>query len=233
MDSMPLWMRLEELDYALEKSGVFREERERMVARMAEYEKAQKGDGRERADWETDVYPVALVKAEKVHNRFYRDAAALNGLYGKPSDDGAWINDKGDKVYPDWPEDENQWNLTFEVLDGEKKGDWLWVFASPRFGIKRDGSWFGKLAAVIAAIDKDELPDTSTGDIGPWALTKDGALDEFMHRPLRASVEPKPDPQYAKVLAWSAMKPAEAKKYAASKDAPTAEELADADPIPF
>jgi hypothetical protein len=232
---MPLWMRLEETDYALQQAGVFREERERLVSRMAEYEKAQKGEGRERADWETDMYPVALVKAEKVANRFYRDAAALTGLYGKPTDDGSWLNDKGDKVYPDWPEDEHQWSLTFEVLDGEKKGDWLWVFASPRFGMKRDGQWFGKLAAIIGAIDAGELPDMSTGDTGPWALTAEGSLDEFFNRPLRASVEPKPDPQYAKVLAWAAVKKGE--KYAAPK--PAAKDSGTADPaigdedIPF
>lgn len=232
-ESMPLWMRLEEYDYTLEKAGVYREERERLVEkRMAEYEKAQKGEGRERADWETDMYPIALIKAEKKPNKFYRDADALTSEYGKPEADGYWLNSKQEKVYPDWPEDECQWNLTFEVLDGEKKGDWLWVFASPRFGIKRDGQWFGKLAAIIGAIDAAELPDLTTGDTGPWALTAESALDEFFNRPLRASVEPKPDPQYAKVLAWAPVK--KGAKYAAPKpsEAPADPAIGE-DEIPF
>ena len=225
MDSMPLWMRLEEYDYMLESSGVYRADRERLVQkRMAEYEKAEQGESRQRADWDTDVYVVKMVKAERKPNRYYTTADDLTAKYGKPNDEGTWIDKDGKEHYPDWPEDENQWNFVFEVVDGEKAGDWLWYsFVSPRLGVKRDGSWWGKLASLIAAIDKTKLPDMSTGDHGPWALTKPDAMQEFMEKPVRVSVEPKDDPQFAKVLAWSAVKKGYAAPKAEEKPEPKAE----------
>lgn len=220
-----LWQVIES-DYALgqtdpgfDRDGFWRN-------RMAKYEKAEVGSSRERADWVKDVYNVKLVRAEIVENPYYRDAVALTKKYGEPVE-GYWTTDKDERIRADFPEDAHQWRLTIEVLDGEKKGDWLWAFASPRLGLKKDGGWWGRAAAIISAIDATQLPDGSLGD-KVWALTAEDAWGELMELPFRVSVEPKKDPQYGKVNDWLPMKAEDKKAY----DAPVEDEEF-GDPIPF
>ena len=186
-------------------------ERERWLGTMVKRLPSE-AQGTDRADWETDVYVVALVKAELKPNQFYRSAEHMEAKHGKPAGENAYGNPfweiDGKKEYPSFPEDAEQYNLTFEVLEGDKKSDWLFAFASPRIWPKGDGSWGGKLAAIYLAADPAfKLHEGYEDD-----------LSDLMGKPLRASVEPKPgNAQYAKVLAWAPLKKGE--KYSAPKPA--------------
>jgi hypothetical protein len=210
-------------DSDMEKAGVPRKERERLVAGMAKV-KPSEASSADRADWTRDDYIVELVEAEKEPNQYFMSEAMLCEKHGNPvPGERYWMVD-GKKRYPDWPEDEHQWKLKFVVLDGEKEGDWLRVWASPRFYQKKDGTWGGKLAAMYLAADPTfNLIEGIEDD-----------LSDLMHKPLRAVVEPKENPQYAKVNDWLPMKPADSTRIQAKKDKalPLSGDMSD-DPIPF
>lgn len=205
---------------------------------MAKTMPAEGGGGSvDRADWEADDYIVALKKAEPVENRYYEDVAALQKRYGEPEGHNAhgtpfWIVE-GKKKYPDFPEDRTQWKLIFEVLEGDKAGDWLFVYASPRFWPKSDGTWGGKLAAIYLAADP----------AFPLHEGIEDDLSDLLGIPLRVGVEPKAgDAKFAIVKQWLKLKSdADRAKYAKLGAAivtdghaarPAAEQAAPAAPSP-
>jgi hypothetical protein len=207
-------------DTDMEKAGVPRKERERLVAGMAKVKPVEASGSAEKKPWEHDDYIVQLIPAKdkdgnllapvKKPNKFFMSEAMLCEKYGNPvPGERYWLDEKGEKRYPDWPEDEQNYTLIFEVIDGPKKGDWLWVnFVSPRIYRKKDGTWGGKLAAMYLAAD-------------PTFNLEEGYEDDFsdlMRKPLRAVVEPKDDPQYAKVTAWMPVKPADMERIMAERD---------------
>lgn len=156
----------------------------------------------DRAEWVKDDYVIALKadKAKKVPNPFYMSAEKLQEKYGDPvKGERYWmVEKKGEvkKVYPDFPEDAEQWSLVFEVLDGEKEGDWLFVYASPRFYKKSNGEWAGKLATIyLAANPKFDLSQGIEDDFSD--------IDGI---PLRANVVPQDNPQYGKATDFMPLK---------------------------
>jgi hypothetical protein len=174
----------------------------------------------ERADWVKDDYVVALMadKTKTVDNPFYQDEEKLHEKYGEPEKgERYWlVEKKGEvkKVYPDFPEDAKQFSLVFEVLDGEKHGDWLFVYCSPRYYKKKDGKWGGKRAEIVLSAKPDF--DLESGLEDDWSDI-DGV-------PLRANVEPQTNPQYGKATGFMPLK----KGYVApSRD------IMDAPDIPF
>lgn len=163
---------------------------------------AESSGGFERTDWLKDDYVVALIaeKAKRVPNPFYMSAGKLQEKYGDPvKGERYWmVEKKGEvkKVYPDFPEDAEQWSLVFEVLDGDKRGDWLFVYASPRVYKKKDGTWGGKLANIYLAADPTF--DLSAG--------YEDDLSDLDGKPLRANVVPQDNPQYGKATDFMPLK---------------------------
>ena len=210
------------------------EEREERTARkVAKTMPSTGAAGAERADWTKDVYVVVLVKTDEtekrpatpglVENPFFHSAEMLCEKYGDPVEgERYWLDPKGSKEYASFDEDRNQWSLTFEVLDGDKRGDWLFVYASPRFYQKKDGTWGGKLAAIYqAALPGYDLTQGIEDD-----------LSDIIGLPLRVSAEPKDNPQYVKVNDWLPVPKGYKPPKAEAK--PGSDPLADADDdIPF
>lgn len=169
------------------------EERDRLMRGplMAKDKPVQTTDF-ERADWHDAVYPVKMIKSEEIHNKFFRSEP--------------WTDDRGNNRPADDEVEKTQYKLTFEVLDGEKKGDWLWAFAPHRFGVKTDGTVWGLRAKIAKAIDPE------------WDVEEGIESDnsDLLERGLLAVVTPKADPQYAKVVAWLPMAPEDSAKHAAA-----------------
>ena len=172
----------------------------------------------ERLPWEMENYELRLIGKEEKPNKFYDP---------KPHID----NRTGNEVPGDSPLFEKNWSLKFEVVTGEKKGDWLFVnFISKYFRVKSDGKLVGKLAHIAHAINPD-LDIKSTGiDID----------EDLMHGFVRASVSPSEDGKYGNVTAWGKSKLSDVEKAAINgikltEVAPKADArpLADEPEIPF
>jgi len=153
----------------------------------------------ERKDWKKRPYPFCVVKSEVRPNTWFSSdyKCANNTCRHKLSpDDFALLEEQvcpecgGDKFYfPDRPEDANQYLLVLEVLDGEKRGDWAWLWARTTFGKKGDGTPWGTRALLALSIDPDFNLDEG--------IEPDNS--DLMFRPFMAMATPQEDPQYCKV----------------------------------
>ena len=180
---------------------------------------------KERLPWKKKQYAGMLVASELRDNRFFKDEAYYTEKgYTKVETDKQpyWVDDSGKEWYLDNEIERTQYFLTIEVLDGDKQGDWCWVWAPHRFGYKKDNTPFGVRAKIALAIDED------------WNLGAGGGIEDdnsdLLRKPFYFTVEPKPDKQYCKVTDFLPMEKADRIKYelGATEDAG----YADA-PIPF
>lgn len=164
------------------------------------------GGGIERKPWKKRQYAGMVVKSEERDNNFFKDEAFLDSKYERVTEDNGrvhWVDDKGNKFFLDDPVERTQYFLTIEVLDGEKKGDWCWVWAAHRFGYKKDGTPFGARAKIALAIDED---------FNLMGGIEDDNSD-LLNKPFYFTVEPKADPQYCKVRDFLPMDAADKVKY--------------------
>lgn len=180
-------------------------------------DKPSTGSGIERKPWKKRQYVGKVIRSEERDNNFFKDEAYLDSKYTRVEDDKGrvhWEDDKGAKFYLDDPVERTQYFLTIEVLDGEKRGDWCWVWAPHRFGYKKDGTVFGVRAKIALAIDEDfNLMDGIEDD-----------NSDLLDKPFYFTVEPKQDPQYCKVRDFLPMEPSERVKYMLGADEVEAKE---------
>ena len=140
----------------------------------------------ERLPWEADYYELRLIGAEEKPNKFYHDEA--------------YIDDRtGDAKPADNPQLAYNWCLKFEVAQGEKKGDWLFVnFISKYFRFKKDGKIVGKLPEIAMALDPT---------LTPAIMERDGIdIESQVGQFCRGSIKPKENGKYADVTAWAKTK---------------------------
>ena len=159
---------------------------------MAKDTPAQSAEYKERKPWKKKQYAGKVIKSELRDNRFFKDQEFLDKNYTQVADDNGrmhWEDEKGGKFYLDDPIEATQYFLTIEVLEGEKKGDWAWVYAPHRFGFKKDNTVFGVRAKIALAIDEDF--DLHAG------IEDDNS--DLLDKPFYFVASPKDDPQYAKV----------------------------------
>ena len=170
---------------------------------------AQSAGSKERLPWKKKQYAGKLVKSELRDNRFFKDEAYYTdkGFDKVETDKGAyWIDPKdGKEWYLDDEVERTQYFLTLEVLDGDKKGDWAFLWAPHRFGYKKDGTVFGIRGKIALAIDEG------------WNLGTGGGIEDdnsdLLERPFFFTAEPKADKQYCKVTDFLPMDAEEKVKY--------------------
>lgn len=181
---------------------------------------------KERLPWKKKQYAGMLIKSELRDNRFFRDEAyyADKGYQKVETDKNPyWIDDAGKEWYLDDEIERTQYFLTLEVLDGEKKGDWAFLWAPHRFGYKKDGTPFGVRGRIALAIDEN------------WNLGPGGGIEadnsDLLDRPFFFTAEPKQDKQFCKVTDFLPMEKEERVKYSLGASE-ASEKMADED-IPF
>jgi len=165
-----------------------------------------KGADIDRKPWKKKQYAGKLIKSEERDNKFYKSEAFLDENYTRVTDDKGrehWEDDKGGKYFLDSPIEVTQYFLTIEVLDGEKAGDWCWVYAPHRFGLKKDGTPFGNRAKIALAIDENF--DLNGG------IEDDNS--DLLERPFFFTAQPKEDAQYCKVTDFLPMDADDKVKY--------------------
>jgi len=174
---------------------------------MAKDMPSKGGEAVERKPWKKKQYAGMLVGSELRDNKFFRDEAFMDAHGYERVDDGKgrfhYEDKDGKKYYLDDEVERTQYFLTIEVLDGDKKGDWAFLWAPHRFGYKKDGSVFGIRAKIAKAIDEDF--DLFFG------IEDDNS--DLMHKPFFFTAEPKGDPQYCKVTDFLPMEKEERVKY--------------------
>ena len=180
---------------------------------------AAQNTNKERLPWKKKQYAGMLVASEVRDNRFFKDEAyyADKG-YTKVETDKKpyWIDDSGKEWYLDDEVERTQYFLTIEVLDGDKKGDWCWIWAPHRFGYKKDNTPFGNRAKIALAID--EKFDLHAG------IEDDNS--DLLDRPFHFTAEPKADPQYCKVTDFLPMDEDDRVKYSlGGSEVPEGEEI--------
>lgn len=183
---------------------------------MAKDMPAKGGDNTERKPWKKKQYAGMLVNSELRDNRFFKDEEYLDSKYSRVEEKGRchWVDDKGNKFFLDDPIERTQYFLTIEVLDGDKKGDWCWVWAPHRFGYKKDNTVFGVRAKIALAIDENF--DINSG------IEDDNS--DLLRKPFFFTAEPKSDPQYCKVTDFLPMEAEDKVKYVLGAEEVTAQE---------
>jgi len=165
-----------------------------------------KGESVDRAPWKKKMYPGKLVSSELVDNRYFKSEEFLDKDYKRVVGDNGrthWEDDKGNKYFLDDPIEQTQYKLVIEVLDGEKAGDWAWVFAPHRFGYKKDGTPFGNRLKIALAIDENF--DASLG------IEDDNS--DLLYKPFYFTAQPKEDAKYCKVTDFLPMDDSDKVKY--------------------
>lgn len=118
------------------------------------------GEQQERLPWEHKPYPFVLKEVRELPNKFYSPHRKCKSCKTRCEDDKATKCPKcGHDAF--WPGDDEidkeQFQFVWECLDGEKNGDWLWTFAAKSWGVKSDGSTWGKLPAIAEAMGVDYM----------------------------------------------------------------------------
>lgn len=142
-------------------------------------------DEEERLPWESEYYDLKLLDAEEKPNKYY--------------DPEPHLDRNGKEVPGDSIVFENNWHLKFEVVTGEKKGDWLFVnFVSKYWRIKKDGTIVGRLPRIAMALDPSLTPERLKTE-GIDIMAQKGQF-------CRAAIEPTPDGKYGNVATWAKSK---------------------------
>lgn len=163
---------------------------------------------KERLPWKKKQYAGKAIACEERPNNFFKDEDYYEKKgYQKVETDKRpyWLDDSGKEWYLDDEVERTQFFFTIEVLDGEKKGDWCWIWAPHRFGYKKDNTPFGVRAKIALAIDEN-------WNLGPGGGIEDDNSD-LLNRPFFFTAEPKADKQYCKVTDFLPMDKEERVKY--------------------